>query len=290
LPLSQIFPPTLSWTPSPEGEAPKIRDLFTSANLQRFEVPWESKRDLAFFRGTATGGGVTTQTNQRLHIAQLCHEWETGVGHPHKGYLDGGVVGWNLRDKKISSSAMTFIRSRSFPFKLAQFTPIYEQSTYKYLLYVEGHCAACRYGFMMCLGSVILKVDSLCVADEMWYFPLLRPYVDHVPVKADLSDLAEKIEWCRQHDDQCREIARTARLLHDRYISREGILDYLQVTSPPPPSPPSSSHDTTDARDRDIEENGVSAGLLLQPSGETARADRPLLCREDDLLSGEWVR
>jgi hypothetical protein len=28
----------------------------------------------------------------------------------------------------------------------------------------------------------------------MWYFPLLRPYVDHVPVKADLSDLDEKIE------------------------------------------------------------------------------------------------
>lgn len=32
------------------------------------------------------------------------------------------------------------------------------------------------------------------MADQMWYFPLLRPYVDHVPVKADLSDLDEKIE------------------------------------------------------------------------------------------------
>lgn len=27
----------------------------------------------------------------------------------------------------------------------------------RYLVYVEGHCAACRYGFMMRLGSVILK-------------------------------------------------------------------------------------------------------------------------------------
>jgi hypothetical protein len=25
-------------------------------------------------------------------------------------------------------------------------------------MYIEGHCAACRYGFMMQLGSVILKV------------------------------------------------------------------------------------------------------------------------------------
>lgn len=113
------------------------------------------------------------------------------------------------------------------------FVPIYEQARYKYLIYVEGHCAACRYSFLMRLGSVILKVtrrrahahtdeekegqhlrglvvhllpacarcccwwwqvESQCVADQMWYFPLLRPYVDHVPVKADLSDLEEKIE------------------------------------------------------------------------------------------------
>ncbi|CAN0434369.1 unnamed protein product [Scytosiphon promiscuus] len=46
---------------------------------------------------------------------------------------------------------------------------------------------------MMRLGSVILKVTSRCVADSMWYFPLLEPWVDHVPVKADLSDLEEKI-------------------------------------------------------------------------------------------------
>lgn len=31
------------------------------------------------------------------------------------------------------------------------------------------------------------------MADGMWYFPLLEPWVDHVPVKADLSDLEEKI-------------------------------------------------------------------------------------------------
>ena len=39
----------------------------------------------------------------------------------------------------------------------------------------------------------ILKVESLCVADQMWYFPLLVPFRDHVPVKADLSDLEEQI-------------------------------------------------------------------------------------------------
>jgi hypothetical protein len=94
---------------------------------------------------------------------------------------------------------MTFLRKDNFPFEGSReknFVEIYKQSSFKYLIYVEGHCAACRYGFMMLLGSVILKVDSTCVADKMWYFPLLRPFYDHVPIKSDLSDLKEKIEWC----------------------------------------------------------------------------------------------
>ena len=231
----QIFPPTLSWDPD-SGTQPNIRELFTTENLKKFEKPWSEKRDVAFFRGSATGGGVTPETNQRLKVAELGFLWSQ-PGSKYAGYLDAGVVKWNLRDKKIAGQKMTFLRPKELMFKLAPFTPIYEQSTYKYLLYIEGHCAACRYGFMMCLGSVILKVDSLCVADEMWYFPLLRPYHDHVPVKADFSDLAEQIEWCRANDDKCQEIAQNARRLYDRYISRDGrdisvkVLDILLVLS-----------------------------------------------------------
>jgi len=144
------------------------------------QVPWDSKVPTAFFRGTATGGGVTVATNQRLAVAQLCHDWSndgsgtssSGSGssgdgdavHPH---LDAKIVGWNMRDKKIAGGKMTFIRKKDFPFtgdRATNFVPIYQQGTYKYLLYVEGHCAACRYGFMMQLGSVILKVRAVVVA------------------------------------------------------------------------------------------------------------------------------
>jgi hypothetical protein len=217
--------------------------------LKKFEVPWEGKQPTAFFRGTATGGGVTTQTNQRLHLAALSSEWsaiperngfpETSLGetaadtqgsHQHP-YLDAKIVGWNMRDKKIASSKMTFIDKVAFDYfgnLKSNFVEIYKQGTYKYVIYVEGHCAACRYGFMMLLGSVILKVDSLCVADQMWYFPILVPFEDHVPVKSDLSDLQEKIEWCRNNDDKCREIVKNARKLYDRILCKEGILDYMQ--------------------------------------------------------------
>ena len=186
----------------------------------------------AFFRGTATGGGTTIDNNQRLKVAYYSDEWKDD---PEKGgeepFLDAAIVGWNLRDKKIAERPMTFLRQANFKFTAGKhhFTPIYEQSKYKYLVYVDGHCAACRYGFMMRLGSVILKVAPRQVAETMWYFPLLEPYVDHVPVKADLSDLEEKIRWCRQNDDKCREIGINAQKFYDKYVAREPCLDYVEM-------------------------------------------------------------
>jgi len=79
-----------------------------------------------------------------------------------KGLLDAAITGWNRRDKKIAGQPMLCLDPKSFPFEGGKkmYVPIYEQSAYKYLLYIDGHCAACRYAFMMRLGSVILKVTS----------------------------------------------------------------------------------------------------------------------------------
>mmetsp|Transcript_32418 Transcript_32418/g.30923 ORF Transcript_32418/g.30923 Transcript_32418/m.30923 type:complete len:527 (+) Transcript_32418:216-1796(+) len=313
----EVFPPSFIYEEvrNKDGTTEIItanpRDLFTVENLKKFEIPWGEKVPTAFFRGTATGGGVTIQNNQRLHVAQISYEWSL---HTHKHlrgkinenndksskqqpkaksiknknksidggeinddikndddvndndnngdnddtndnddenenenkikiklkneddnfypYLDAKITGWNMRDKKTAHEKMTFIKKDDFPFegdRKKNFVEIYKQGTYKYLLYVEGHCAACRYGFMMQLGSVILKVDSLCVADQMWYFPLLVPFRDHVPVKSDLSDLEEKIKWCRDNDDKCKIIAKNAQELYKLYVSRDGILDYMQA-------------------------------------------------------------
>lgn len=153
------------------------RDLYTESNFRKFERPWSGKRETAFFRGSATGGGTTVDSNQRLHLALVSHNWEreakaaTGQLPPdYVPHLDAKITRWNYRDKKIAGKKMTYIHTKEFPFSGGpeNFTPIYEQSAFKYLIYAEGHCAACRYGFMMRLGSVILKVESLCVADQMW--------------------------------------------------------------------------------------------------------------------------
>ena len=230
----------------------KPRDLFTQERFEKFRCDWQAKKPTAFFRGTATGGGVDVETNQRLALASLSFEWKDKASkkddlpqhklHPRDvqairngtdELLDAALVGWNKRDKKLGKRPMTFIDPGNFPFNAdkSNFTPIYDQSKYKYLVYVEGHCAACRYGFMMRLGSVILKVESKCVADKIWFFPLLRPFIDHVPVRADLSDLADKIRWCRANDEACRAIAAEAQRLWDSFVAKDGLLDYVQLVT-----------------------------------------------------------
>ncbi|CAM9418569.1 unnamed protein product [Discosporangium mesarthrocarpum] len=214
------------------------RDLFTEDNFKKFHCEWEDKQDTAFFRGTATGGGTTRETNQRLALAWLSYEWSTSRQHNGANdgtarLLDAAITGWNKRDKKIAGQPMRYLDTTTIPFPGGKenFTPIYEQSKFKYLIYAEGHCAACRYGFMMRMGSVIIKVTSRCVADSMWYFPLLEPWVDHVPVKEDLSDLEEKLRWCRAHDDECRKIADKAGQIYERFVARSACLDYVEMIS-----------------------------------------------------------
>ena len=52
-------------------------------------------------------------------------------------------------------------------------------SRFKYIVNVEGNCAALRMKHLLAGPSVVFFVQS----DEMeWYYPLLKPYVHYIPV------------------------------------------------------------------------------------------------------------
>ena len=65
---------------------------------------------------------------------------------------------------------------------------------------------------------------------KLWYTDKLKPFVHYVPVMPDLSNLMEKVRWCRDNDDKCREIANNARRFYEEHLSQSSILDYLQTT------------------------------------------------------------
>ena len=44
----------------------------------------------------------------------------------------------------------------------------------------------------------------------------------------DLSDLYEKIRWCKNNDEKCQQIAQNAYIFYQTFLCKKGILDYLQ--------------------------------------------------------------
>jgi hypothetical protein len=74
------------------------------------------------------------------------------------------------------------------------------------VLSADGAAAAYRLPFLLAGGSLVLWVDSPRGFAEHLY-EQFRPNVHYIPIKADLSNLIERIEWARAHDSEARAIA-----------------------------------------------------------------------------------
>lgn len=189
-----------------------------------FSKEWIKKKPFAVFRGASTGCGVTIDTNQRLKLSYL----SSISPKDEKGnkILDAGITKWNLRPRKVmSSDYLQMIDPKTLPFGLVESLTPEQQADYKYIVNVDGHVNAFRLSLEMSMGSVILLADSKY---RIWFRRYLKEYVHYVPVSEDLSDLFEKIRWCREHDKECEQIAKNAKEFYQRYLKKNGILDYLQ--------------------------------------------------------------
>jgi hypothetical protein len=194
-----------------------------------FSKPWKDRISSAVFRGASTGCGVTIDTNPRLKLAYL-----SMISPSEKGVklLDAGITKWNLRPRKIMGNPyLQLIEPKTLPFwnpvtngLVKPLTPE-EQANYKYIINVDGHVNAFRLSLELSMGSVVLLGDSKY---RVWFRRYLIPYVHYVPVKDDLSNLFDQIRWCRENDSKCEEIAKNAKIFYNTFLTKNGILDYMQ--------------------------------------------------------------
>lgn len=189
-------------------------------------VPHGDRQPRAVFRGTATGAGITVDTNVRLRLAAF------GASRPD--VVDAGVTGYNLRDKvvRVTDDVMCVdhihVEYDHIPKKVA-YMPFTEQvSTYRYVIYAEGHVAAGRYGTLMHSGSTILKVEATRAhAGDTWAMRgtvgarvdagdeveevTIDDNVDHFIVDADLSNLEATVVYLRARPDVSARVAAAAK-------------------------------------------------------------------------------
>lgn len=190
-------------------------DDCSNGYLQKIDVvDWKDKIPKAVFRGSATGCEIGTN-NIRINASLLSKEYPE--------YLDAGIVSFNRKLKKSIGQPLRLIDVKNYT--KANFMTLNEKAKHKYILNLDGHVAAFRLGHEFSLGSVILIPKSKYY---LWFSFLLQPYIHYIPIKEDLSDLIEKIKWCKENDDKCEIIAKNAKEFYHKYLDKEGVFDYIQ--------------------------------------------------------------
>lgn len=168
------------------------------------DIAWEDKEERVVFRGAMTGRwtvapGDEVAYSARYYLAQRAAEFRN---HP---LIDAGFTG--LYERFEPETIAQFEASGLIKERMS----VGDQLKYKYLLSLEGNDVASGLKWMLSSNSLVLatkpKMCSWAMEDR------LAPGKHYVEVAYDLSDLAEKVAWCRNNDAACREIVANANAL-----------------------------------------------------------------------------
>lgn len=181
---------------------------------------WDDKQiQKAVFRGGPTGCGYTDETNMRIKLALMSSSLiDVRLSKPEGAEsVDTKSIKF---DPKYGLGIMnTGLNSRN------KFLSMKDQSNYKYIIHIDGNVNAYRLLTTMTTGSLILRVMSPYTS---WVEHMIQHKVHYIPIKDDLSDLLHVINWCKNNDDKCREIATNGMNFARSILTRNFIQNYMQ--------------------------------------------------------------
>jgi hypothetical protein len=165
-------------------------------------LQWYERRPIAFWRGASTGSVLTKENwrnNRRVRLCQIAKDYND------EQFIDAKITKLiQIKDREVKQ----FIQNANL---VDSYISSIEFIKYKYVIDIDGNSNSWPGLFTKLLtGSCVLKVESPW---KQWYYSSLKPWVNYVPIKNDLSDLIDKIKWCRENDDQARVIAENGRKL-----------------------------------------------------------------------------
>jgi Glycosyl transferase family 90 len=172
----------------------------------RWQVDWAARKERIVWRGSTTGRGRISSEEMAASDPSLILRTRMCLMLRATPDVDARLINVvqsaePARDKLRLEQADifgNFIHPRTWCVR-------------KFAIDVDGNSNAWSNLFTRLLaGCCVVKIASPS-GYRQWYYDALRPWEHFVPVNADLSDLHEKIDWCRTHDRQCAEIAAAGR-------------------------------------------------------------------------------
>lgn len=192
---------------------------FVLKQVNEAQIPWETKEEKLFWRGSAFDGKhfemYTFDNWTTIPRGRLVFE-----SQKHPDLIDAHFSGYPAPClKRDLARCLREMGPESFVSQQ-------EQLKYKYHILIDGvTCTFPGTHWKLLSGSACFKQDS---RDILYFYPELKAWVHYIPVKNDLSDLLDKIAWAKAHDPEVRQIALNSREFALTHLMPEHILEYCR--------------------------------------------------------------
>jgi Glycosyl transferase family 90 len=184
-----------------------------SWDVRRYDIPWNDKRDAAIFRGLLTGLEYDPDASdeENCHNLIRCRlVYETA---------DSKIV-----DAKITSTFDKVPEMFNGVNLTGDSLLKEEMLTYKGFIILEGNDVSSGLKWAMVSNSVVLMPRPRFTSWAME--ELLEPWVHFIPIRSDLSDVEEKVQWMLDHQAEAQRISHRASLwVLDLYYHPDAMKD-----------------------------------------------------------------
>ena len=183
-------------------------EFYYSRGYAKFREPHSENRDWATREETLVWRGSTTGLGVPSHEVMSSDD-PTLLPRTRMCLLLRNHPGTDVRLSKVVHSGNTAMEENWFCAANIFGAGIASTDWWgrKYALDIDGNSNAWSNLFTrLLMGCCVIKVAS-AQGYRQWYYDELTAWEHFVPVAPDMSDLLEKVDWCRSNNLECREIA-----------------------------------------------------------------------------------
>jgi len=175
-------------------------DYGASETVDDFETTFNTRQPLLFWRGSTTSGGWIRSLDELRanYRVDACLRVAAAVGAKADCRISN-LVQWVGGSE---DEAIALLQNLDI---YAEFVPESRFADFEMDLDLPGNAGSWGTCHKHLAGILILKPPS---GRELAYSHLLRPWKHYIPVARDMSDVAERVAWVRDHPAEATAIAR----------------------------------------------------------------------------------
>lgn len=188
-------------------------------------MKWDDKITEFFFRSSSINNqGVFENKeplNQKLNLLNQINNFDEEI----KKLFNAGIN--EFKSNNIIYKNKVYLIEKKEKYLKLEFKEDNLISKYKFIIIADTVGCEQEFSNLLFTGSCILKIKSDWCC---WFENLLKPDVHYKVVSKDLSDFKSVINWCINNEESCKNIGLNAREFAIKYLSTNGIFDYMQKT------------------------------------------------------------